>query len=67
MIVTVNDPESRFYNEFSIGPKIRFLDYDKINSEFIVDNNGGYYNNTKKNREEVKFGVFVGWKMGVRF
>jgi len=67
MIGTVNDPESRFYNEFSIGPKIRFLYYDKINSEFIVDNNGAYYNNTKKNREEVKFGVFVGWKMGVRF
>ena len=34
MIGMASDPQSKFFNEFSIGPKIRFLDYDKINSEF---------------------------------
>jgi len=63
-----SDPENKFYNEFSFGPKVRFLNYDYLDSKYNTNSNSNYnYIVTKGIKQEVKFRLFLGWKMGVRF
>lgn len=63
----VNSQESRFYNEFAFGPQIRILGYDKVQYERGSTLNGIRYTVTKNYTEELKFGLFFGWKIGFRF
>jgi hypothetical protein len=48
--------------------KIRFLNYDYVDATDNPDRNSNYdYIVTNGNKQEVRFRVFFGWKMGVRF
>lgn len=68
MIGMASDPQNKFFNEFSIGPKIRFLNYDYVDATDNPDRNSDYdYIVTNGSKQEVRFRIFFGWKMGVRF
>lgn len=68
MIGLASDPQNKFYHEISIGPKIRFLNYEYVDSENNKDQNSRYdYLVSSGTKQEVKYRLFLGWKMGVRF
>jgi len=63
----VNSQNDKFYNEFSFGPQFRFLEYNQVQYQFGSSINGIRYTATKEYIEEVKVGLFLGWKIGFRF
>jgi hypothetical protein len=63
----VNSQEDRFYSEFALGPQLRFMGYDQVQYERGSTINGIQYTVTKDYIEEIKIGIFLGWKIGLRF
>lgn len=72
----INDAGSNFYNDFNFGLGFRMLNYQtleitEVNGNSFSSNNSYYTQSTitarEKSQTEVKFKIFIGWKMGLRF